>query len=86
MGVFMSQEIRIRVEGGVLTITLNRIERKNAITAVMYRAVTDALAGAAVDRVVRAVVLGFARMLAEPAAKETISAFLAKRKPDFSML
>lgn len=53
----MSQEIRIRADGGVLTITFNRLERKNSITAAMYREVTAALAGAEGDRVVRAVVL-----------------------------
>jgi enoyl-CoA hydratase/carnithine racemase len=53
----MSQEIRIRVEFGVLTITFNRLERKNSITAAMYRDVTAALAGAERDRAVRAVVL-----------------------------
>jgi enoyl-CoA hydratase/carnithine racemase len=179
----MSQEVLTRVEGGVLTITFNRPERKNAITTAMYRALTDALAGADGDRAVRTVVLEghesvftagndleeprmfghhraaaalllgeplnaqaaleaglvnqvlpaadvnafaqqqarkaaskalgslletkrlmkhgegadvlqriddessiFRRMLGEPAAKEAISAFLGKRKPDFSML
>lgn len=53
----MSQEIRIRAEGAVLTITFNRLERKNSITATIYRDVTAALTGAASDRVVRAVVL-----------------------------
>jgi len=53
----MSQDIRTRVEGGVLTITFNRPERKNAITTAMYRALTDALAGADGDRAVRTAVL-----------------------------
>jgi enoyl-CoA hydratase/carnithine racemase len=53
----MSQEIRIRAEGGVLTITFNRLERKNSITAAMYGGMTAALAGAEGDRAVRAVVL-----------------------------
>jgi len=135
----MSQEVRTRVEGGVLTITFNRPERKNAITTAMYRALTDALAGADGDRAVRTAVLEghesvftagndledflkdpgddeqspafafvralakhdegadvlqridsessiFRQMLGEPAAKEALSAFLSKRKPDFSML
>lgn len=45
----MSQEVLIRAEGGVLTITISRLERKNSITAAL--AVADA------DRAVRAVVL-----------------------------
>src|SRR5687767_13507457 len=53
----MSQEIRIRAEGGVLTVTFNRPERKNSISATMYRDMTAALTGAESDRVVRAVVL-----------------------------
>ncbi|ROZ75780.1 enoyl-CoA hydratase [Ramlibacter sp. WS9] len=53
----MNQEIRIRAEGSVVTVTFNRLERKNSITAAMYANVTAALTGAASDRVVRAVVL-----------------------------
>jgi enoyl-CoA hydratase/carnithine racemase len=53
----MSQVILIRVDRGVLTITFNRLDRKNSITAGMYREVTAALTGAEGDRVVRAVVL-----------------------------
>ena len=53
----MSKEILTHAEGGVMTLTLNRIERKNSITTVMYAALADALAGAASDAAVRVVVL-----------------------------
>jgi enoyl-CoA hydratase/carnithine racemase len=53
----MSQEIRIRAEGGVLTLAFSRLERKNSITAAMYRDLTAALASADSDLAVRAVVL-----------------------------
>ena len=41
---------------GVLTITLNRVDKKNAITAAMYASMADALAQAQADPAVRAVV------------------------------
>jgi enoyl-CoA hydratase/carnithine racemase len=53
----MSNEILTHVEGGVMTLTLNRLERKNSITRAMYAALADALAGAASDAAVRVVVL-----------------------------
>ena len=40
----MSNEILTHVEGGVMTVTLNRVDRKNSITAAMYAAMADALA------------------------------------------
>jgi enoyl-CoA hydratase/carnithine racemase len=53
----MSNEILIHVEGGVMTITLNRLERKNSITLAMYGALADALASAEADPAIRVVVL-----------------------------
>lgn len=53
----MSTDILTHTEAGVMTITLNRPERKNSITAAMYGAMADALATAAQDPVVRVVVL-----------------------------
>jgi len=41
----------------VMTITLNRIEKKNSITAAMYAAMADALDAANADATVRAVVI-----------------------------
>lgn len=45
------------VEGGVLTITLHRPDKKNALTAQMYAGLAEALNTAANDTAVRAVVL-----------------------------
>ena len=39
----MSDPILAHVEGAVLTLTFNRIEKKNAITTAMYSALADAL-------------------------------------------
>ena len=46
-------DILCHTEGGVLTITLNRIEKKNSITAAMYAALADALNQAQEDAAVR---------------------------------
>jgi enoyl-CoA hydratase/carnithine racemase len=46
-------DILTHVEDGVLTITLNRLERKNAITSAMYGLLADALAGAENDPAIR---------------------------------
>ena len=42
---------------GILTIEFNRPERKNAITAVMYQAMADAINEAETDSAVRAILL-----------------------------
>lgn len=53
----MNQELIERQDNGVLTLTLNRPERLNALTPEMTDALLAALRRAAVDRQVRAVVL-----------------------------
>lgn len=53
----MTQDILTHSEGGVLTITLNRLERKNSITSAMYGAMAQALKDAQDDAAVRVVVL-----------------------------
>jgi enoyl-CoA hydratase/carnithine racemase len=50
-------DILTHSEAGVMTITLNRLERKNSITAAMYGAMADALATAAASADVRVAVL-----------------------------
>ncbi|WP_296906234.1 enoyl-CoA hydratase [Polaromonas sp.] len=50
-------EILTHVDAGVMTMTLNRLERKNSITSVMYGAMADALESANHDAAVRAVVI-----------------------------
>lgn len=49
-------DILIHAEAGVTTLTFNRLERKNAITAAMYAALADTLEAAAADASVRVVV------------------------------
>lgn len=53
----MTHDILTHVERGVMTITLNRLDRKNSITAQMYGAMADALATAESDTAVRVAVL-----------------------------
>jgi enoyl-CoA hydratase/carnithine racemase len=53
----MSNDILTHAERGVMTITLNRLDRKNSITAAMYGAMADALASAEADPAVRVAVL-----------------------------
>ena len=49
-------DILTDTSAGVLTITLNRVDKKNSITAAMYTSMADALAQAEADPAVRAVV------------------------------
>ncbi|MES3000921.1 MAG: enoyl-CoA hydratase [Pseudomonadota bacterium] len=53
----MTTEILTHVEAGVMTITLNRLDRKNSITSAMYGTMADALATAKSDAAVRVVVI-----------------------------
>ncbi len=50
-------DILAHVEAGVLTLTFNRLDKKNSINAAMYAALADALAAAKDDAAVRAVVI-----------------------------
>ena len=50
-------DILTHTEAGVTTLTLNRVDKKNSITAAMYAAMADALLQAEQDTAVRAVVI-----------------------------
>ena len=50
-------DILIHTEAGVTTVTLNRLARKNSLTADMYAALADALHAAAFDAAVRVLVI-----------------------------
>ncbi|MBH2020109.1 enoyl-CoA hydratase [Polaromonas sp.] len=50
-------EILTHIDAGVMTLTLNRVARKNSLTAAMYDALADALEAANHDAAVRAVVI-----------------------------
>ena len=52
-----SPDILVHTEAGVRTITLNRVDKKNSITQVMYSRMAEALTSAATDEAVRVVVL-----------------------------
>ena len=49
-------DILTHTDAGVMTITFNRLDKKNSITSSMYAAMADAVAQAAVDPAVRVVV------------------------------
>ena len=50
-------DILVHTEAGVMTLTFNRVERKNSITGAMYDALSDALECAAGDAAVRTVLI-----------------------------
>ena len=51
------QDVLIDTTSGVMTLTLNRVDKKNSFTQAMYAACAEALQGATVDDAVRVVVL-----------------------------
>ena len=53
----MTDHVRSEIANGVLTLTLNRPEKKNALTREMYQALADGINGAEHDRAVRCVLL-----------------------------
>jgi enoyl-CoA hydratase/carnithine racemase len=53
----MSENIRIELDDGVCRIEMARPEKKNALTAEMYRAMADALASADTDPAVRVILI-----------------------------
>ncbi len=50
-------EILSHIDAGVMTLTINRVDKKNSITALMYAALADALEAAHHDTSVRALVI-----------------------------
>jgi enoyl-CoA hydratase/carnithine racemase len=53
----MSDHVTTGLEEGVLTVTLNRADKKNAITEAMYAGLADAVSRASTDRAVRVLLL-----------------------------
>ena len=52
----MSEHVRVERDGAVLSVTLARPERRNAITVAMYAALADAVEEGAADETVRLIV------------------------------
>ncbi len=50
-------EIIVHTEAAVMTITINRVEKKNSLTSAMYASLADALDSASQDAAVRVVVI-----------------------------
>ena len=53
----MSDHVRVERDGPLLAITLNRPERRNAITVAMYAALADAIESAAADTSIRLITI-----------------------------
>ena len=53
----MTEQIKIANAENILTLTLARPDKKNALTNVMYGALADAIVAAETDRAVRAIVI-----------------------------
>jgi enoyl-CoA hydratase/carnithine racemase len=53
----MTDHVEVTNEGGVLSLRLNRPDRRNAITVAMYAALADAVEQAADDPAIRAIVI-----------------------------
>jgi len=53
----MSEHVRVERDGAVLAITLNRPDRRNAITIAMYAALADAIESARDDQSVRIITI-----------------------------
>jgi enoyl-CoA hydratase/carnithine racemase len=53
----MSEHVKVERRGEVLALTMNRPERRNAITVAMYAALADAIEGAANDDTIRLITL-----------------------------
>lgn len=53
----MSTDILSHTEHGVLTLTFNRLDKKNSITSAMYAALADGLAAAVSDASIRVVLI-----------------------------
>src|SRR6185295_1188486 len=53
----MDEHVRVECGGGILAITLNRPERRNAITVAMYAALADAIASASEDDETRVITI-----------------------------
>ena len=53
----MSEHIRTQLADGVLTLTLDRADKKNAITQAMYSALSEAVEQARTDDTVRVLLL-----------------------------
>ncbi|MEC9166530.1 MAG: enoyl-CoA hydratase-related protein, partial [Pseudomonadota bacterium] len=52
-----TEDLAARLEGGVLTLTMNRPDRRNALSREMLAAMADCLARAETDAEVRVIVL-----------------------------
>ncbi|VIO71240.1 enoyl-CoA hydratase-related protein [Bradyrhizobium ivorense] len=51
----MTEHVKTEIAGGVLTVTMQRPEKKNALTGAMYNAMSDALSKAEADPSVRVI-------------------------------
>ena len=53
----INDDVLVHAEGGVMTLTLNRLARKNSLTGAMYAALAEAITRAQEDAAVRVVLV-----------------------------
>jgi enoyl-CoA hydratase/carnithine racemase len=53
----MGENITQNIDGGILTLTIARPEKKNALTVAMYAALADAITAANNDKAVRVILI-----------------------------
>ena len=53
----MTEQVEIKNESGILTLSLKRPDKKNALTNEMYGALADAIEGAENDATVRVILI-----------------------------
>ncbi len=53
----MTNNIKVSIDAGVLTLTLDRPEKKNALTQVMYGAMAEQIRGAMLDTEIRVILI-----------------------------
>lgn len=76
----MSDHVEVKREGGVLSIVLNRPERRNALTVAMYAALAEAVASASDDPQVRLITIRGEG--ADFTAGNDLMDFLQEARPD----
>jgi enoyl-CoA hydratase/carnithine racemase len=59
----MSEHVKTEVDNGILVLTLQRPDKKNALTGAMYDALSDALSRAEADSTIKVVLFGRRRQL-----------------------
>ena len=69
----MTEHVRVETNNGILTLTLARPDKKNALTDAMYRALADAIESAESDPSVRVILFRSASLSPDGAPYEWLA-------------